>query len=291
MVLSVFGSVAANAQVLPGNMIGVVRDDSNAVLPGATVTLTSPALPGGPVSAVTNAQGEYRFTGLPPGTYGLSIALVGFSAYDEADLRVTVGGTTERNVRLPLASVKESITVRGDAPLIDPRQTGIGQTLSTEVVESLPNKRFTAAASFMTDSPGVTVGNMDSAYSVNVMGSTGAETPLMVDGVVTNHPASGGGWTHFDLDAIGEVSATTLGASAEFQGAAGGVLNVITKAGTNQFRGDAAGFYAPQALSSQPITLPCNCPDGQTGFTWYKNRDFSTHLGGPILRNRAWFYG
>ena len=61
---------------------------------------------------VTNAQGEYRFTGLPPGTYGLSIALVGFSAYDEADLRVTVGGTTERNVRLPLASVKESMTVR-----------------------------------------------------------------------------------------------------------------------------------------------------------------------------------
>jgi hypothetical protein len=63
-----------------------------------------------------------------------------------------------------------------------------------------------------------------------VMGSTSAETPLMVDGVVTNHPASGGGWTHFDLDAIGEVSSTTLGASAEFQGAAGGVLNVITKA-------------------------------------------------------------
>jgi hypothetical protein len=150
---------------------------------------------------------------------------------------------------------------------------------------------LTAAASFMTDLPGVTVGNMDSAYSVNVMGSTGAETPLMVDGVVTNHPASGGGWTHFDLDAIGEASATTLGASPEFQGAAGGVLNVITKAGTNQLRGDAAGFFAPQSLSSQPIKLACNCPDGQTGFTWYKNRDVSAHLGGPIRRNRAWFYG
>jgi carboxypeptidase family protein len=291
VIVSVLGAAAAEAQVQPGNMIGVVRDESSAVLPGATVTVTSPALPGGPVTVTTNAQGEYRITPLPPGTYTLSIALAGFSTYEEADLRVAVGGTTERNVRLPLSSLKESITVKGDAPLIDPRQTGIGQTLSTEVVESLPNKRFTAAASFMTDLPGVTVGNMDSAYSVNVMGSTGAETPLMVDGVVTNHPASGGGWTHFDLDAIGEVSATTLGASPEFQGAAGGVLNVITKAGTNQLRGDAAGFWAPQALSSQPITLPCNCPDGQTGFTWYKNRDLSTHLGGPIKRNRAWFYG
>ena len=289
--LSLVGCLSADAQVLPGNMIGVVRDESNAVLPGAAVTLSSPALPGGPATVVTNAQGEYRFTALPPGTYGLEVTLDGFGSYRESDLRVAVGGTTERNVRLPLASVKESITVRGNAPLIDPRQTGIGQTLSTEVVESLPNKRFTAAASFMTDLPGVTVGNMDSAYSVNVMGSTGAETPLMVDGVVTNHPASGGGWTHFDLDAIGEVSATTLGASAEYQGAAGGVLNVITKAGTNQFHGDAAGFFAPQAFSSRPITLTCNCPDGQTGFTWYKNRDVSSHVGGPLVRNRAWFYG
>src|SRR5690242_3930606 len=181
-------SAIGEAQVIPGRMIGVVRDESGAVLPGASVTLTSTALPGGPVTVVTNVQGEYRFTNLPPGTYALSIALSGFSAYEEADLRVAVNSTTERNVRLPLASVKETITVRGDAPLIDPRQTGIGQTLSTEVVESLPNKRFTAAASFMTDAPGVTVGNMDSAYSVNVMGSTGAETPLMVDGVVTNHP-------------------------------------------------------------------------------------------------------
>ena len=281
----------ASAQVLPGNMIGIVRDETGAVLPGATVTLSSPALPGGPQSAVTNAQGEYRFTALPPGIYQLNVALAGFGTYDEADLRVVVGGTTERNVRLPLASVKETVTVRGESPLVDPRQTGIGGTLSTEVVEALPNKRFTAAASFMTDMPGVTVGNMDTAYSVNVMGSTGAETPLMVDGVVTNHPGSGGGWTHFDLDAIGEVSATTLGASAEFQGAAGGVLNVITKAGTNQFRGDAAAFYAPQGLSSQPILMPCNCPDGQTGNTWYKNRDYSAHVGGPITRNRAWFYG
>jgi hypothetical protein len=288
LLISVF---SAGAQVLPGSMLGVVRDESGAVLPGATVTLSSPALPGGPVTAVTGAQGEYRFTGLPPGTYAIQITLPSFSTYAETDLRVTVGGTTERNVRLPLASLKENVTVTGVAPLIDPRQTGIGATLSTEAVESLPNKRFTAAASFMTDLPGVTASNVEQAYSVNVMGSTGAETPLMVDGVVTNHPGSGGGWTHFDLDAIGEVSATTLGASAEFQGAAGGVLDVITKSGTNVYRGDTAGFWAPQALSTQPIRRDCACPDGQTGFTWYKNRDVSGHLGGPIVRNRAWFFG
>lgn len=284
-------AVTIDAQVLPGTIIGVVRDSSGAVLPGATVTVTSPALPGGPVSVVSGAQGEYRVTGLPPGAYRLSIALQDFSTYNESDLRVTVGGTTERNVSLPLATVQESVTVTGASPLVDARQTGIGATLSTQAVESLPNKRFTAAASFMTDLPGVTASNVEQAYSVNVMGSSGAETPLMVDGVVTNHPASGGGWTHFDLDAIGEVSATTLGASAEFQGAAGGVLDVITKSGTGQFHGDTAGFWAPQTLSSQPIRRDCACPEGQTGFTWYKNRDLSAHLGGPILKNRAWFFG
>jgi hypothetical protein len=286
-----FSAFDAEAQVLPGTMIGVVRDASGAVLPGATVTVTSESLPGGPVTAVTGAQGEYRVTGLPPGTYSLAISLTGFSEYDEDGLRVTVGGTTERNVRLPLASVQESITVSGAAPLIDTRQTGIEAALTTDAVESLPNKRFTAAASFMTDLPGVTANNPEQTYSVSVMGSSGAETPLMVDGVITNHPASGGGWTHFDLDAIGEVSVTTLGASAEFQGAAGGVLNVITKSGTNQFHGDAAAFWAPQALSSQPILRDCGCPEGQTGFTWYKNRDVSAHLGGPIVANRAWFFG
>ena len=78
--ICLFICTVAEAQVLPGTMIGVVRDESNAVLPGATVTLTSTALPGGPVTSVTNAQGEYRFTGLPPGTYAISIALAGFSA-------------------------------------------------------------------------------------------------------------------------------------------------------------------------------------------------------------------
>lgn len=284
-------AIGVKAQVLPGTIIGVVRDGSGAVLPGATITVTSPALPGGPVTVVTGTQGEYRVTGLPPGSYTLSVALESFSTYNESDLRVTVGGTTERNVSLPLATVQESVTVTGASPLIDTRQTGIGSTLSTQALEALPNKRFTAAASFMTDLPGVTASNVEQAYSVNVMGSSGAETPLMVDGVVTNHPASGGGWTHFDLDAIGEVSATTLGASAEFQGAAGGVLDVITKSGTANFHGDAAGFFAPQALSSQPILRDCACPEGQTGFKWYKNRDVSAHLGGPIVSNRAWFYG
>src|SRR6185295_1281322 len=106
-------AIASEAQISTGNIIGIVRDESNAVLPGVTVTLTSQAMPGGPVTEVTNAQGEYRFTRLVPGTYALKASLTGFITYQETDLRVAVGGTTERAVTLKLGAVTESITVSG----------------------------------------------------------------------------------------------------------------------------------------------------------------------------------
>ena len=205
-------------------------------------------------------------------------------------MRVGVGGTTERNVRLPLSTIKESITVKGDAPLIDPADRDWTDVVDRQRRE--PAEQALYRRGQLHDRPAGSDGRQHGlGLSVNVMGSTGAETPLMVDGVVTNHPASGGGWTHFDLDAIGEVSATTLGASPEFQGAAGGVLNVITKAGTNQFRRDAAGVLRPAvavepADRSSPATVLTVRP-ASLG----TNRDVSAHLGGPIRRNRAWFYG
>ena len=104
-------SPSIDAQVVTGNLIGIIRDESRSVLPGASVTITSRALPGGPSTAVTNVQGEYRFTGLPPGIYQLTVTLTGFKTYIEQDLQVTVNGTVERNVALPVASVEETITV------------------------------------------------------------------------------------------------------------------------------------------------------------------------------------
>src|SRR5687767_12628314 len=102
-------TLPSEAQILTGNFIGVVRDQSRAVLPGVTVTLQSPARPSGPATAVTNAQGEYRITALEPGVYELTVTLTGFTTYQERDLRVSVGVTTERNVTLTVGAVTESI--------------------------------------------------------------------------------------------------------------------------------------------------------------------------------------
>ena len=112
---------SVDAQVVTGTITGVVSDPSGAAFPEVTITVTSPALPGGPVRSVTNAQGAYRFSTLPPGVYEMSVSTPGFAAYVEKDLRVTVGGTIERNVTLGVATLAETITVSGVTPVVGSR--------------------------------------------------------------------------------------------------------------------------------------------------------------------------
>ena len=295
-ILSVVGvlfcSLSLDAQVLTGTLLGVVRDESRAVLPGVNVTIVSPALAGGPVSAVTDAQGQYRFANLQPGIYEMTIALSGFTTYVEKDLRVAVGGTTERDVRLTVASVAETITVSGQAPVVDPRQVGVARSLASDAVEAIPHNRQGGLGAFAVTLPGVVSSNYGRVGTgVYVMGSNATETSYMVDGMNTNHVASGASYGYFSMDAIEEISMTTLGASAEYQQAQGGVMNMVTKAGNNRWRGDGVKYWAPPALTSAPFDLPCNCPLGRTGFKLYKYRDYGFHAGGPIVKDHIWYFG
>ncbi len=291
LLLALLTALPAGAQVLTGRILGVVRDGSDAVLPGATVTIESPAQPGGPSTAETNDRGEFRFTALQPGVYQLSVGLSGFRAYVEQDLRISAGGTIERTIALPLGVVEQQVTVSGQASVVDSRQSGIVQSLPVEVVESVPQNRQGGVVAYMAALPGVTSGNYNRIASAIVMGSNANETSYMSDGILTNSVLSGNGYAYLDQDAIQEISAVTLGASSEYQQAQGGVMNVVTKAGTSQWRGDGLYYWAPSALTSAPITLPCNCPLGETGFKLYKYLDFGAHAGGPIRKDRLWYFG
>jgi hypothetical protein len=286
------GAVAAQAQVTTGNIIGAVRDESGAVLPSVTATVTSPALPGGPQSIVTNERGEYRFTGLQPGTYALNVELPGFSTYEETDLRVLAASTAERIVTLKVATVAETITVSGQAPVVDLRRAGIQNSIPAEQLETAASERYGVQA-YMAMLPGVTTDAYNRVFNVTVMGSSSNETTILTDGVSINNVSSGGSWLLADFDGAEEVSATTLGASAEYQAAGGGVLQTISKTGTNQFRGDISGYWSPGMLTSAPATLPCAVcgPGVETGFKWYKYRDMSAHIGGPIKSDSLWFFG
>ena len=294
-------ALTAEAQVSTGSIIGVIRDESNAVMPGATVEVTSPALPGGPLSDTSNAQGEYRITRLPPGTYNLTVTLSGFRTYQEQDLRVLVSGTVERNVELKVAAVEETITVSGQSPVVDPRKAGIQNSIGAEQLEASASERYGVQA-YMAMLPGVTTGNYNRVFNVTVMGSNSNETTILTDGVSINNVRSGGSWLLTDFDGAQEVSATTLGASAEYQAAGGGVLNVVGKVGTNNFRGDVASFWSPDKLTSRPILQPCAlCTADQAdavingvrqiGFHWYDYYDTSGHIGGPIKKDKLWFFG
>src|SRR5262249_45752180 len=126
---------------------------------------------------------------------------------------------------------------------------------------------------------------------LSVMGSGVGENSLLYDGTQVLNPSAGGTWGSGDLDAMEEIQAGTLGASAEDQVAQGGGFNVIFKSGTNDFQGDGSAFWLPDSLVSKPTKINCNCSLGQTGFTNVQFRDDSGHLGGPIKRDRIWFYG
>ena len=300
VVLSALLAHSAHAQVSTGTIIGVVHDESGAVLPGATATLTSPLMPGGPATSVTNERGEYRFERLTPGAYALSVVLSGFSTYEETDLRVSVGGTTERRIGLKVATLAETITVSGESPVVDTRRAGITNNINNEQLEASASERYGVQA-YMAMLPGVTTGNYNRVFNVTVMGSNSNETTILTDGVSINNVRSGGSWLLSDFDGAQEVSATTLGASSEYQAAGGGVLNVVGKVGTNRFSGDASGFWSPDKLTSRPNLRPCpRCPAGtedsiingvpQIGFHWYDYHDTSAHLGGPIKKDRVWFF-
>jgi hypothetical protein len=281
---------SAHAQLVTGTIVGTVTDESRAVLPGVTVTITSAALPGGPETWVTDPQGRYRFTGLNPGTYTLTVILAGFGNYTE-ELRVSAGGTVERNVRLTVGTLAESITVTGQSPVIDTRNAAMSATATLEVMENLPTAR-TLVTDYVQVMPGVAAAN-PGGYNENVIafGSRQGEMELRHDGVMTNTQNSGNnGYMGGDPDAVEEVQLTAVGASAEFAGASGGVLNVVSKSGTNNFQGDAGFYLKSDRFQSRPIKLDCNCPDGTTGFHMKDMRDYSAHLGGPIARDRLWFF-
>jgi hypothetical protein len=283
---------AVQAQVLTGNIIGSIRDESGAMLPGVTVTISSPALPAGPVTVVTNEKGEYRFTQLDPGTYAMSVTLPGFSSYQEQDLRVVVSGTIERTVTLKVATVAETITVSGESPMVDPRQVGVAANVTEEAIEQLPARRNVANAYLKWAGAGVSPSD-PSGYnaSVSVMGSGTGENSILYEGIMGNSPGGGGYWAQGDLEAAEELQVTTLGASAEYQVAQGAVFSIVTKQGTNQFRFDATGHWYPDKLISKPIKLPCGCSLGETGFTSISVKDYAAHGGGPLIKDRLWFFG
>ncbi len=289
---TVMVSISASAQVITGTIIGTVRDESGGVLPGASVTITSPALPSGPSSQVSNEKGQFRFPNLAPGVYALNVSLAGFSTYNEEGMRVSVGGTTERDVPMKLSSVAETVTVTGESPIIDTKKSGVSANFASEVVSNTPVRRF-SMFDFLKWAPGVSANSPSSASAAGMtaFGSSTNDNVYLMDGTDFTSPVGGGAWPYPDTDVIEEVETVALGASAEYGNMQGAVFNVVTKQGGNDYRFDFSYFAQPDGLTTKPTKLPCDCPEGETGFSRVQYRDLTVHAAGPIVKDRLWFFG
>ncbi len=172
----------ALSQVITGDLIGWVSDESGAVLPGALVRLSSPALLGGSAEQITNEKGQFRFLRLFPGLYDLEVSLSGFSPYRQEAISVEVGRAVEVRVGLRLARVVESVVVTGESPLVDTRRSGLSTVYDASFVRNIPTRRF-STFDFIKLAPGVSATSPSKSWSaVSVFGSGINENLFLIDG-------------------------------------------------------------------------------------------------------------
>jgi len=282
----------AAAQGLTGAFIGTVKDDQGAVLAGALVRLSSPALIGGPATVTTNERGQLRFPVLPPGPYALDIELQGFATYHEDDIRIGAGATIERTAVLKLAGIAESIVVEGSGSRIEARGSGFETRFDAEDLRAIPTRRF-SMFDFIRAAPGVspTSPTSGTVNSMSAFGSGTNENAFLIDGTNFTCPCSGEARAEPGADIIQEVQVQSVGASAEYGNIQGAVFNVVTRQGSNRLLYDASYYGQTSRLTSQPVVRPV--PAGGPPLSGYERnryRDFTTNLGGPLYRDRLWFF-
>jgi hypothetical protein len=328
LLLLVAGGTAF-AQLQTGNLYGTVTDDKGAPLPGVTVTVTGQ---GAPQVQVTNAQGQFRFLGLTPASYQLKAELEGFSTIDYPNIVINIGRNTQIEVKLS-AAVEDVITVTAESPLLDERRISTGATVSQTELEKIPTSRdpwsvLQTAPGVLTDR--INVGGNESGQQSNYVGpgSPGNQAVWSVDGVViTDMAALGSSPSYFDFDAFEEMQVTTGGSDSTI--ATGGVvLNMVTKRGTNEWRGSGRYYKTSDSYQSKTSfgdndlaagnctpTTPCAYRGGsgairsqlvqfQLGvlgappsahFTQGNKivgvDDYGAELGGPIVKDRLWVWG
>ena len=297
-------SGTAFAQLQTGNLYGTVKDDQGAALPGVTVTLTGG---GAPQVQVTNAQGQFRFLGLGPGSYALKAELEGFSTIDYPNIAINVGRNTEIEVTLS-AAVEDVITVTAESPLLDERRISTGATVNQTELEKIPTARDPWA--ILQSTPGVltdriNVGGNESGQQSQYVGpgSGGDQAIWAVDGmVITDMAALGSSPGYYDFDSFEEMQVTTGGSDSTI--ATGGVvLNMVTKRGTNEWRGTGRYYLTDEEYQSD-----LEFDEGDLGKPgpWNGNRtqasfsqgnrivsveDKGGEIGGPIVRDRLWIWG
>ena len=278
-----------------GTLFGTVTDGDGSALPGVTVTVSSPSLQG-TRTAVTNAAGEYGFPILPPGVYRVEYVLPSFEALVRQGVVVNLDQATRVSVVLSLTRVTEDVTVTADTVVIDPTQTNTQVNLKEDHLKyatvGLARRSY---QNVVLEAPGV-ANQTGAGGNPSVFGSNLGQSSYLIDGLNTTDPVTHTFTSNFTFDSIQEIAIQTSGFEAEYGKAIGGIINVITKSGGNEFHGTLDARYRSEKLTEQGERTR-DFPPGTETLRYDRDRqDFqnfspSATLGGPLLRDRIWFFG
>jgi hypothetical protein len=236
----------ATAQVPTGKFIGKIVDEQGSPLPGVTVEATSPQMVG-KSTTVSDETGTYRIFSLPSGSYTLVFSLQGFKTYKRENVILQLEQTITLNVTLEISTLEESVTVIGQSPIIDVKSTTKSSVMTKEVFMKLPrNRNFDGLLSTV---PGVQYEDNQGGLSVD--GASGGENMFYIDGTNINNIHKGYRALGMVMEQVEEVKVTASGYTAEFGGSMGGVVNVISRSGGNEFHGDIYGYYNNNKLWMQ----------------------------------------
>src|SRR6185295_10975170 len=284
-VLLIAVSAPVAAQVTTGTIVGTVTDESGAVLPGVTATLQGANVAGQPTT-VTGSDGAYRFPSVPPGEYSVSFTLQGFSTVRREKIPVPLGGTVEINAQLKVSTLQETITVTGEAPVVNAASTQIATNLNRAWVENAPQRRFTFF-DLINQAAGVSPATSTSSRS-QAFGSSTNDNSYQLDGTDFTAPSTGAAWPWPNTDAIEEVQVLQLGASAEYGNVQGAVFNVVTRQGSNAFHGDGNFYFMNSGLTGRNTT---EAQDDGLPYHRAEFKDTTWQIGGPAKRDKLWFFG
>ena len=287
----------AAAQIQTGNISVKAVDDQGSVMPGATVTITSSVLPRA-LEGTTDSSGVFVFPGLAPGTYTIKVALQGFQTLIREDVIVRQGQTANIDVPLKVGALSESITVKGESPVVDTKSVGSRTNIDSALLETTPGGKDIwnileyKAPGVVVDTPDVGGNQGGLQRAMTARGTPNAQNTQLLNGVNVNDPAAQGFSMNYYIPSAFENIQVSTGAQDISIGTGGVLINMVTKSGTNRYSGQALQTYQGKATQSKNVDQALrdagHRPDANST-QLISNSNFQ--MGGPILKNKMFFFG
>jgi Carboxypeptidase regulatory-like domain len=292
-VLLLILALPASGQISTAQLTGKVTDTSNAVLPGATVTVIQTDT-GAVRSVVTDADGSYLVSNLSPGPYRLEIALQGFRTYVQTGIVLQVAATPTINVSLALGNLQETITVEAAAPLVDVKSAGVSEVVESERIVELPLQGRDVTALLVAAGAAVNTGSPNSrsfagGVNVAVAGGLPFGVAYLLDGAMHNDSQNNANLPLPFPDALQEFRVATTGLTAQNGMHSGASVNAITKSGTNRFSGNLFEFNRDSRFNAiDPFAKIVNGKQVDDGLS---RNQWGGTAGGPLVHDRLFFFG